>query len=536
MLFQNSLKSCVKIVAATLLVSCGPNQSSSSSAVFGLNDNSTVAIYQENQPVEHFSSNIQTSAADLGTKAEQIRLSKAVTELLDTVGKTLPKNATLVPYRFTSDKKGLSLRFVEFIGQTAVDGGEAVAIFNQDGKLVGLNLSIKDVTAADDAAVPAGEVLELAKVELNNLLGARGLKLPSYIQASKLVFAETAHGWQQVWRIDLPSFRVDVIASGMHVGDIVSLRNANTGFTGKLKIYNGRYVPLIATDFNKGILVLDHGKETDSVRLGKLVGRKLITPGVLATQDNMRLTTRFYHDVFGRDGYDDKGASITAIADLGTGFFSLQGANASWNAAAQIFSFGIGNDIFDDLAKASDVVGHEFTHAVISNSSNLEYFSETGALNEHFADVFGEFVQHFGKPDSTPFLMGETVARSGKQPIRNMLKPQEGLAKQPGKMSEIKDEYKNHCEGQKNPDDNCGVHNLSGIPNVTAAKVITAIGWEKAHWLYYRVMTARVLSNSRFVDYMRQIKAECALQLDASDCAILDSAFADAEIVDAHAN
>lgn len=36
-----------------------------------------------------------------------------------------------------------------------------------------------------------------------------------------------------------------------------------------------------------------------------------------------------------------------------------------------------------------DIVGHEFTHGVISNSSDLVYMDESGALNESYADIMG---------------------------------------------------------------------------------------------------------------------------------------------------
>ena len=38
----------------------------------------------------------------------------------------------------------------------------------------------------------------------------------------------------------------------------------------------------------------------------------------------------------------------------------------------------------DPIVKAYDVAGHEFTHAVTSSESNLEYYGESGAINEHY--------------------------------------------------------------------------------------------------------------------------------------------------------
>ena len=37
-----------------------------------------------------------------------------------------------------------------------------------------------------------------------------------------------------------------------------------------------------------------------------------------------------------------------------------------------------------------DLVGHEFTHGVLDHEARLFYDYQSGALNESFADIFGE--------------------------------------------------------------------------------------------------------------------------------------------------
>jgi Zn-dependent metalloprotease len=62
--------------------------------------------------------------------------------------------------------------------------------------------------------------------------------------------------------------------------------------------------------------------------------------------------------------------------------------NAFWNG--EQMAYGDGDDvIFRTFTGSLDVVGHELTHGVESFTSNLEYRNQSGALNEHFADVFG---------------------------------------------------------------------------------------------------------------------------------------------------
>jgi Zn-dependent metalloprotease len=46
----------------------------------------------------------------------------------------------------------------------------------------------------------------------------------------------------------------------------------------------------------------------------------------------------------------------------------------------------------DGFSIADDVAGHELTHGVTESESNLWYYFESGAINESFSDVWGEFI------------------------------------------------------------------------------------------------------------------------------------------------
>ncbi len=44
-------------------------------------------------------------------------------------------------------------------------------------------------------------------------------------------------------------------------------------------------------------------------------------------------------------------------------------------------------------------MGHELTHGVIEHSANLLYQDQPGALNEAFADIFGEMIEAWSKEE-----------------------------------------------------------------------------------------------------------------------------------------
>jgi Zn-dependent metalloprotease len=78
--------------------------------------------------------------------------------------------------------------------------------------------------------------------------------------------------------------------------------------------------------------------------------------------------------------------------------YGWEEVNAFWDGEAA--HFGDGDCEFSPLTTL-DVVGHELTHALVENTSNLIYESESGAINESLADIFGKYLEH--KKDSAKF-------------------------------------------------------------------------------------------------------------------------------------
>ncbi|MBQ9460470.1 MAG: S-layer homology domain-containing protein, partial [Clostridia bacterium] len=163
---------------------------------------------------------------------------------------------------------------------------------------------------------------------------------------------------------------------------------------------------------------------------------------------NMKEVYDFYKNVLGRDSFDGKGAEIVASYAFGDNYY-----NAYWTSLDQRFVFG---DI-GKLEAAIDVVGHEFTHAVIDYvvKNGLTYYGETGALNESYADIMGMLIE--GKQDGGKWLIGEDAEKS----IRSFATPLD--FKQPK-------HYDNRYLGS---DDDGGVHKNSGIFNHAAYLMMT---------------------------------------------------------------
>ena len=76
---------------------------------------------------------------------------------------------------------------------------------------------------------------------------------------------------------------------------------------------------------------------------------------------------------------------VNVVEDDGTAM-----DNAFWNGEAMFY--GNRNVAFHPW-HALDVAGHELSHGVIQETANLDYDTESGALNESFADIFGRLIE-----------------------------------------------------------------------------------------------------------------------------------------------
>jgi hypothetical protein len=101
--------------------------------------------------------------------------------------------------------------------------------------------------------------------------------------------------------------------------------------------------------------------------------------------------------------------------------------NAFWDGAQMAYGDGDGV-VFQRFTRSLDVVAHELTHGVQSFTSNLVYRGQSGALNEHFSDVFGILVRQWKlgeKADKASWLIGADVLVPAKtrRAIRDMENP-----------------------------------------------------------------------------------------------------------------
>ena len=191
----------------------------------------------------------------------------------------------------------------------------------------------------------------------------------------------------------------------------------------------------------------------------------------------------YYLEVHQRNSFNGVGSNLLALVNVG-GM-----ANAGWYYPQNTMVFGAEGP----FPRAIDVVGHEVTHGVahsIGENGVLEYQYQSGALNEAFADIFGELIEAF-ENSPNDWILG-TVLNTSHQ--REMIHPENHG--QPKKMSGF--------VSLPNNIDHGGVHKNSGIINhafyLLAEGLPGAIGKDKAGLIFYRCLTQHMKPLSQFVD------------------------------------
>ncbi|PEZ32087.1 peptidase M4 family protein [Bacillus thuringiensis] len=123
----------------------------------------------------------------------------------------------------------------------------------------------------------------------------------------------------------------------------------------------------------------------------------------------------FYKEKYQRNSFDNKGQKVISIVHAWNSTETNDPKN--WDNASSI---GDGMLAYGDpIVKAYDVAGHEFTHAITSNESRLEYYGESGAISEAISDIFGTAIEKYVNNGAFNWEIGEqtgTALRSMKDP------------------------------------------------------------------------------------------------------------------------
>jgi len=432
-----------------------------------------------------------------------------------------PAQELMVERAKATENGGSMVRFQQVYQGIPVVGGELIVNMDAEKKVLSVNgetlPDIKlDPTASLDAEFARQEAI--ASVAKAYSMSADGLVTTTpelWIFNPVLLGGPGPRITTLVWRMDVMSNELlpirELVLVEAHTGAVVlHFNQVEAGLS--RTVYDNQNVP------------------SDDLSLNPVVCTEGNCPG---TGDDTNFaynfagdTYNFYWNNHSRDSIDRAGMTIISTVR----YCPLSGEcpypNAFWNGAQMVYGAG--------YASADDVVGHEMTHGVTDYESRLFYYYQSGAINESFSDVWGEFIDqtnsYDGSGGNVRWLMGEDLPIGA---IRSMSDPT--IYGDPDKMSS--GIY--YCDVSHAWDpytDNGGVHINSGVNNKAAYLMtdgtgggtwngynITGLGIAKVADIYYKAQIDLLTSASDYQDLADGLVQACSSLvgvggITAADC------------------
>ncbi len=208
-------------------------------------------------------------------------------------------------------------------------------------------------------------------------------------------------------------------------------------------------------------------------------------------------TYDYFLTKFNRNSIDGAGFALKNYVHANLVAFGYpNNVNAFWDGSRM--TYGDGSSTVKPLT-ALDVIGHEIVHGLTSNTADLVYSGESGAMNEAFSDIFGTAIEFYSKTGN--WSVGEDMGLV----IRSMSNPN---------SYGDPDTYQgtNWYTGSA---DYGGVHTNSGVLNYWfyllsvggsgtndkgTAYSVTGIGIDKAAAIAFRTLTVYMVSTSKYAD------------------------------------
>ena len=207
-------------------------------------------------------------------------------------------------------------------------------------------------------------------------------------------------------------------------------------------------------------------------------------------------TYDFYLERFGRNSLDDAGMKLVSSVHVGEsdGQDRYQPMNnAFWDGGQMAYGDGDGV-VFQCFTRSLEVVAHELTHGVQAFTSDLVYRGQSGAINEHFADVFGVLVRQWRRQETgqrANWLVGADilVPAPTRRAIRDMERPGTAYVADPVLGTDPQSDHMARIYAGSA--DAGGVHINSGIPNrafVLFAQAIGGPAWDTPGGVWYEAL------------------------------------------------
>ena len=210
------------------------------------------------------------------------------------------------------------------------------------------------------------------------------------------------------------------------------------------------------------------------------------------------MTYDYFWNVHARNSIDGSGFKLKSYIHYDANY-----VNAFWDGSRM--TYGDGNGTSTSPLTTMAIAAHEITHGLTSNTANLVYSYESGALNESFSDIFGVAIDFWSRPTLADWEMGDEIYITGSSYFRSMSNPN---------AKNDPDTYLGTF-WYTGTGDNGGVHTNSGVQNfwfyllvnggtgtndLGNAYSVAPLGFDTAARVAFRNLTVYLSRNSQYAD------------------------------------
>lgn len=218
-------------------------------------------------------------------------------------------------------------------------------------------------------------------------------------------------------------------------------------------------------------------------------------------QYGTNVTWDYYKTIHNRNGIFGTGTGSLNRVHYGNGY-----VNAFWDGEKMTYGDGDGTS-YGPLVSL-DVAGHEMSHGVTENTSNLTYSGESGGLNEATSDIFGTMVEFYAANASDPgdYLIGEEFDLASGVGFRRMDDPDSDGSSQNCWTTGTKNLDVHYSSGVGNHffyllAEGSGTKTIGGVQHSSTTcngSTITGIGRDAAQRIWYRALTTYFTSGTTY--------------------------------------
>jgi len=387
-----------------------------------------------------------------------------------------------------------------------VYGGDIIVHINKDGKVYGMSGQYNEKAKSFKGTgkfINRKDAIEFAKKAANFNINAEepeinadlylyefeGKIVPAYIVDMSYLYPEA---FRYKVFIDAYNGKLLFKYNNLKTNGVVG---TGTGYIGDQKSINldsvGSTYYLRDLTKTKGIIYTNDAKNRTQIKTNIMTDTDTIwnsayQAAAVDAHFFVGATYDYYKDKFGRISYDNNGKDTKVIAHYGKRY-----SNAFWDGKELVFGDGDGVE-FGPFSADMDIVAHEYTHAVGDYEGNLQYSSQSGALEEATADLMSIFAldyysqKYFSKPGGWLFCANAYTPSKPGDSYYSYINPE--AYKYPHDMSQ----YLNTTS------DNGGVHTNCTIIGHAGYLVANSIGNAKAEQILYRAICNYYTSTTNF--------------------------------------